>query len=1494
MIYKAFLFLILVFQGLLVQGQVVINEFCAANSTTIQDPSFHESADWIELYNAGSVSLNLHNYFLTDNFDLPEKWQITEDVIIDPGTYLLIWADGRDLGIHAGFKLSALGEEIGFYSPQGKLIDSISFGEQKTDISYGRASDGSSDWAYFREATPGASNSTEAYTDFVSAAPEFSPFGGFHSSALSVSLLNDFGGEVRFTTDGSEPGPGSPLYSTPIPLISTTLLRARIFETNKIPGPVVTHSYFINQNAVEKALPVVSIASDPDNFWDPVQGIYVQNFKPLWEIPVNVELFENNGSDRAAFNERAGAKINGLHSWRLPQKMLGIYFKKQYGSGNLDYPLTHQGERNSYKSFALRASGSDWSITLFRDMLGQHSTLLNMDLDILGFRPSVVYFNGDYMGIHNIREKANDDYIEEIYSLEPGTFDMVENEYYPEAGDLDAYKHLLSLFARDLSIGANYSAVEELVDMENLSDYLIAEMATGNVSIDHNVMAWKPKEGGKWRWILMDLDRGFFNPLSNRIDFYESKSILHLDDLLQNSSFTNDFASKLMAHLYTSFHPERMKQLIDEHAGDIEAEMPVHIERWLGTTSSYGNAIPSLSYWRNKICDFRIFVEERPATLLADLQNYGFGEMANLALVTNPEKAGTFKMDGLEVPGSPWIGPCITNLGFEIEAEANPGYRFLGWATSQKNVFVPLGSVWKYLDLGYDAGIAWRNVIFDDDMWKSGPAELGYGDGDENTVISYGGDSQNKYITSYFRKVFTLSEEDMDAALFQLSLVKDDGAVVYLNGVEILRANMECGIINYLTPSRFVVGEASESGSSTYLVSKELLKVGENVLAVEIHQESGTSSDVSFDLEFASYVPNLTTLVSSYNVYSTSLSDDLLLTAVFNQTSDCILPDTIVGDLTLGTDCSPYLAPGDVLIAKDAILTIEAGVEIWMPAGASLFVNGTLLAEGTAEEGILIRLHPDYLPNSWGAISFRNTVQASSMEYVTLEDATQGPDPVLENAAISAFHADLILDHLSLEENLGNPISARYSDITLSNSTLHSRITGDLINVKYGTADISYCRFVGNDQDDTDAIDYDEIENGSIRNCQIVDFLGLNSDAIDLGEKASGILIDSVFAKNITDKGVSLGQRSTATIRNSVFVNCSMGVGVKDSSRVSVYQSVFYGNGNAVACFEKNLGQAGGNASITNSIISNSYKGAVYADSKSKLRISYSLTDSGVLPGDPSNRSGNPLFSDPSFYQFGLLPESPGILAGLKNGEAVDMGIPYSSAGFEPQIMIYQIFLGAGDLDIPEFMALYNPSSKQVDLSGYAFTKGITLTIPEGVSLGPGELLYLTGNATSWGWSQVPAQVLAWESGKLSNEGETLQLVDSHGIVIDHLSYENNGLWPAEAFSGNMYLQLIQAGLDNHFPESWRAEPVEPIINHTELLNHELFRIYPNPTRDFLTIESMANQHSDLEIYDLTGQLLGRYPLDAQGKCVVDVSAYPAGVLVIRVGTETRKVIILD
>ena len=162
---------------------------------------------------------------------------------------------------------------------------------------------------------------------------------------------------------------------------------------------------------------------------------------------------------------------------------------------------------------------------------------------------------------------------------------------------------------------------------------------------------------------------------------------------------------------------------------------------------------------------------------------------------------------------------------------------------SAATVLVPFKSTWKYLDNGSDQGTAWQSPSFDDSTWSSGPAELGYGDGDEATVVSYGSNANRKYITTYFRLNFNVSDPSVWNSLI-LKLKRDDGGVVYLNGTEVLRSNMPSGNITYTTL-------ASASSNTTVQANPDpaLLVSGSNLLAVEIHQNSASSADLSFDLE---------------------------------------------------------------------------------------------------------------------------------------------------------------------------------------------------------------------------------------------------------------------------------------------------------------------------------------------------------------------------------------------------------------------------------------------------------------------------------------------------------------------------------------------------------------------------------------------------------------------------------------------------------------------
>jgi len=1483
-------FVLLCLSGVLV-GQVKINELAASNVDIINDPDYGDDADWIELYNTGSKSVDLYHYYLSDNLNNPVKWQFTDHVVIEAGKFLLIWADGMNTGVHTGFGLSKDGEQLGLFSPDEELIDSLSFGPQITNISYGRSVDGAGEWSYFTEPTPGASNTTTAYPGFVEAKPDFSVNGGIYSGSLSVELSSVLGGTIRYTTDGSRPDQNSTIYSGPIPVDETSIIRARIFLPGLIPGTVVTNSYFMDDNFEERNLPVISIATEEENFWDPEVGIYVQDFKPEWEIPVNIEMFENNGSDRAAFNSEAGIKVNGLYSWQLPQKMLGVYFRKQYGSGSLDYPLFFEKARSGFEDFALRASGSDWSYTMFRDMLGHDAILQYMDLDIMAFRPSVVYVNGQYLGIHNIREKVDQDYIVGNYGLAPGTFDLIENEDYAEEGSLDAYNEFLGLLEQNLANDANFNAVAELMDIENFTDLAIAEVCVANTSIDHNVMAWKPKSGGKWRWVVMDLDRGFFNSGNYLIDYYAGRDVLPLKELLTNDAYKEYFGKKLADHVFVTFNPLQLSKLIDKHMKDIEVEMPRHIDRWEGTTSSYGNAIPSMSYWYQEIEDLRTFTEERPGVLMDDLTSYGFKKSVSLNFGISPHDAGFIYFNGLKIPDNQWNGLYPDQLTVDLEAKNRPGYEFIGWREVEPQTVIEAGSAWKYLDDGSNQGTGWSQEGFDDSSWKTGNTELGYGDGDEAQVISYGSSSSSKYITYYFRKTIQLTTADLNAAQYLVKLVKDDGAVVYINGTEAFRTNMPGGTVTYQTEALSAMSNSDESAWNQFQVDGGLLHEGENVIAVEVHQNDPGSSDISFNLSFIIFGGVSDSYISANPQFSYTINGSASLLAEYQGNSACLIPDTIYSDYTLDIDCSPWLASGDVVVMPGATLTVEPGVEVQLPSEASVYIYGRLLAEGTEEKPILFTLNPEYSAN-WGALFFQETSDTSKLFWTTVEKASHGPGLFNAVAAVSAYKAKLQLDHVTIVDIGRNPVAARYSDVVMTNSSLHSEITGDLINVKYGTARIENCNFIGNDKPDTDAIDYDDVVNGIIRGCTIRNLRGFNSDAIDIGEKAENILIEDNIIYNITDKGVSVGQKSTASVINNLFINCNLGLGLKDSCHVFVDHCTFYNVGTPVACFEKNLGSAGGNAVVMNSILSNAIWNTWSVDSRSSIRLEYNLSDNDRLPDGESNLFDDPLFTDPTHFNFSVVENSPCIGAGYDDGHSSNLGAVTAPVDWEPPLIISNVFYNPeGDPAKSEFITLYNPSDTVIDLSGYMLSEAVEMLIPDGTNIDPGEILFLVKDMSAPSHYAYSSNVLQWDNGSLANEGESIILSDNFGIVQDKVAYSPDLPWP-DVSGEQKVISLIDISRDNHFGKNWTLKDYSSFVDTTFSAADNTLFIYPNPASYDVWLRTDLDPGMVVSIIDLSGKIILTSVTEDGGLTYVNVSSLKNGFYLVRAGDRSGKLVI--
>ena len=1475
---SALLFLSAMIVSLFAEGQITINEFIASNSLGIEDVEFFNNSDWVELHNAGPEAIDVSGWHLTDNVSDTMKWTLPSGSNIPAGAFLLVWCDGENSGFHTSFKLSRAGEELGLYNSDLALIDSFIFEEQFTDISRGRSQDGSGDWAWFNAPTPGTSNSTSiSYEAVVHQIPHFSTVGGFFEMPFNLEL-SSLSGTIRYTLDGREPTLNDLAYVGSISIETTTFVRARVFLDNQVPGPIGTQSYFFEPSFADRPLPIFSLVTDPDYFWDADTGIYVQDFKPDWEWPLNVEFFENDGNNEAAFNERAGVKINGQNSWVLPQKMLGIYFRGGYGAGSLDYPLFHDRDRSQFDDFVLRASGSDWAYTLMRDGIGQSLPQDNAPVGFQGFRPSIVFINGEYMGIHNIRSRVDEGFIENNYNLNSGTYDLITDDGQIEEGDGAAYVLMDALMNEDLSVPSNFDAAAAVMDFQGFADYWATEIWSSNSSWGHNVVLTKPTDSGRWRFIFTDLDRGFSGSTNDDIGEFTGAQNDNYDyarnwirHALENTDYAALFAQRFTDHLHTSFHPQRVNSVIQAFVDRIETEIPYHVERWAGTTSSYGDGIESEEFWEEEVEKLRLFASERSPHMLQNLADeFNLEPSVNLRTDNLPSGAGTIRLNTFEIPGSPWNGAYFPDMPFELTAQPLPGQQFIGWSQMESSLLIPAGSTWSFLDNGNSPPTDWTSWAFDDADWQSGEAELGYGDGDEATMVSYGSNANDKHIATYFRHSFNLDSDEAQSlsALFQLK--RDDGAVVYLNGEELFRSNMPTGPIDFETTALDVAGGDAESNWNDFSSEIEL-NPGVNTIAVEIHQFSSTSSDISFDLSL-SVLTASDDVFSSENPLSVNLSESSGFAARYTPNGACTLPMEISEDLTLELSCSPYLAIGNTHVLPNVTLTIEPGVEVLFPTDVSLIIEGKLHAEGSAMEPIRFGLNPDY-EGPWGQLKFQESTSPNLIRHAIVESASDGPHPVHDRAAIAVWFSDLTLDHVELTDNYSNPVYSEYGQMVLTNSTLHSDITGDLINVRHGSGFIDSCIFIGNDAPDTDAIDYDQVVGGSILHCTIHSFHGENSDGIDLGEESESILIEGGLIHHCTDKGISIGQASNATIRNMTIAHCALGVALKDQGAADLDHVTLYGNQTAVSAYEKNVGRGGGWGTVQNTLLSNSSDAPFTSDSLSSILVMNSTCDTDSLE-DPEVNWANPLFADPDGFDFTLLENSPAL--GAAN-DGLDLGTLNHWPSSQRNVTIVEIGYAGIENPNKEWIRLFNPSAESVDMIGYTLSDAIQWTLNEAFVLEPGASLWVVRDGSFFEDSQDA--VFQWQTGQLANEGERIVLSNAAGMVMDFVRYAPEAPWPVPQ-AGAETLHLVSSLVDNHFASSWTLGALQ---NEDEVSSSAGFRVYPNPANQWINVTSDRPIHS-CTLFNITGQSLA-IPWQGRGmtRANMDVSSLYPGLYIVRV-----------
>lgn len=639
---------LLILSALPMSAQVIVNEYQSKNQRDVEDEDY-ETSDWIELYNSGSESVDVGGYMLSDNTETGPKWTIPGEVELEAGGHLLIFASGKNRAfpnLHTSFSLSSEGEPVLLYDRDGQFLDMLEASPLEPHRSFGRLTDGSAESAILYEATPGATNELAQPLN----EPFVQPAAGFYADAIDLSMNRGLVSSViRYSTDGSEPGPTHPVWeegmninvaslkgqANRLSLIPTTplegtsslptfiykpptkevekchIIRYRSFENGVANSDVFSASYFIGEELQERhELPVLSIVMNEDELFDYEIGMYVPgkvfaqsnwtewlapgNYNIEWERAANMEFFDGD----EVFSQYGGIEMYGFSSRIFPQKSFRFVARERYGKKRIDHCFFPEKDICNFKSLLIRNSGNDFTDTHIRDMVMQE-ILEPMNVDLQERRPTVLYLNGEYWGIVNIRTQYDTGYFESKYGLEEDDYDLLRSNAEIVRGDNSEYESMLTfLESSDLSIQENYDQIAAQVDIENYIDYQIGEIFTGNYDWPgNNIKYFKPKtEEGKWRWLVFDLDMGFgyfkkehaadfdamfhaADPIGNPWPNPEWSTFL-FRKLLENQSFRYAFLDRFSFHLRHTFTIERLNRIIDKYQRIYEPEMNRHIARW--------------------------------------------------------------------------------------------------------------------------------------------------------------------------------------------------------------------------------------------------------------------------------------------------------------------------------------------------------------------------------------------------------------------------------------------------------------------------------------------------------------------------------------------------------------------------------------------------------------------------------------------------------------------------------------------------------------------------------------------------------------------------------------------------------------------------------------------------------------------------------------------------------------------------------------------------
>ena len=608
--------------------------------------------------------------------------------------------------------------------------------------------------------------------------PEFSEPGGHHVHPLELILSSsNLSASIRYTLDGSAPSSNSARYKSPLVLVDRSMqsnvismipgtatvnqhtdgwkppkglvpkasvVRAQVFENDLPSGPSLTQTYFAGRNPMQVyGIPVVSITLSTNELFNYETGIYMlgrifddyvkahpkepltghtpANYTqrgPAWERPGYLEWFEPDGT--RALAQGVLIDVQGQSSRSFRQKSLGLKsladgvspddFRYEFFPG-----LTNRqgGLMTRFDHLRLGNSGNDWAYTMLRDALC-HVLARSSRIDTLAYRPVAVYLDGEFWGVHNLREQQDADYIAGHYGVPQSEVVICESAGSLVEGSPGDETHFLNMRqfieTQDMTRATNYAAVMGMMDVENFIAYQAAEIYFANADWPHNnIRFWRRRTStyeaaapyghdGRWRWLLFDVDLGYGHAWTTgvsenslayamapagRLGGAPNWSTAIFRRLLLNPGFRDQFINTMADLLNSSFRETRATNLVQQLQAIIAPAMVDHIPRWRMVNDSTNG-------WRGEVNTLRFFASQRPINVKQQIvSEFHLPGFANLSLDMEPRGAGEFQLNTLRInertegtfPTNvyPWRGTYFRTVPVRLEAIARPGYRFVGW-----------------------------------------------------------------------------------------------------------------------------------------------------------------------------------------------------------------------------------------------------------------------------------------------------------------------------------------------------------------------------------------------------------------------------------------------------------------------------------------------------------------------------------------------------------------------------------------------------------------------------------------------------------------------------------------------------------------------------------------------------------------------------------------------------------------------------------------------